>query len=74
MKKFERNKSNKDKNEEFPLYIFGIVFVYFVIMCIITALGLSTSQNSALMLERPKSEVHEKTKIKNLNLINQFIL
>lgn len=62
MKKFERNKSNKDKNEEFPLYIFGIVFVYFVIMCVITVLGLSTAQKSTLMLEKPKSEVHEKNK------------
>ena len=56
MKKFERNKSNKDKNEEFPLYIFGIVFVYFVIMCVITVLGLSTAQKSTLMIEKPKSE------------------
>ena len=62
MKKFERNKSNKDKNEEFPLYIFGIVFVYFVIMCVITVLGLSTAQKPTLILEKPKSEVREKNK------------
>ena len=62
MKKFERKKSNKDKNEEFPLYIFGIVFVYFVIMCVITVFGLSTTQKPTLILEKPKSEVREKNK------------
>ena len=62
MKEFKRNKIKKGKNEEFPLYIFGIVFVYFVIMCIITVLGLSTTQKSTLILGKPKSEVREKNK------------